>query len=214
MNLLAIVFGALTVSGIGLLWLYFLRTLRAQQRQHDAEMQGVSQRRATAALEAEALLAEVKASLEAEREQLIERMTAEAKETFARGVLHLTEQMGAMQVELERAREVAQDERSKRERYFTKIADFEKIAHNWQKSYYDQSIGHGNAQQIMMDCIETLARQLQGAGIPPKIPSVIHAVRAEFMEQHQLPAVAGLAELQAAQSKTLAAAAPAEPPTQ
>lgn len=175
---------------------FFWRRMVRLEREHAAELERLSQRHAADFLEAEE-----------EHQEDLKRLEVEAKETFERGVAHLTEQMGAMQLELERARELAQDALARKERYFTKITDFEKIAHDWQKSYYEQSIGHGNAQQIMMDCIETLARQLQGAGIAPKIPSVIHAVRSEFMEQHQVPSVAGLAELQAAQAKAAAAAA-------
>lgn len=99
----------------------------------------------------------------------------------------LRQRVSDLTSELERAREVAQDERSKRERYFEKISDFERERSRWQKSYYEQSIGHGNAQELMMNTIEGLATQVKALGGRPKIPNVIHAVREEFIGQHELP---------------------------
>lgn len=147
------------------------------------------------------LLADRDAALKAQQTEL----QAESRATFEAGTDHLTRQLGDMQVELERAREVAQDERAKRERYFVKITDFETLSLKWQRLYYDQATGHGNAQQMMMDCIEALARQVQSLGGKPRIPAAIQVVRSEFMEGHETPALAGLAELQAAQSKASAA---------
>ncbi len=126
------------------------------------------------------------------------RLETEAKEAFMRGTQHLAEECAFLRVEIERARDVADGERAKTARYFAKISDFERERTTWQTSYYEQSLGHGNAQQLMMNTIETLAKQLQAAGIQPRIPNVIFAVREEFVAQHEQPSRDALAAIEAA----------------
>lgn len=100
----------------------------------------------------------------------------------------LNRRISELTSELERAREVTQDERARRERYFEKISEFEKERSGWQKLYYEQAIGHGNAQELMMGTIEALANQVQALGGKPRIPSVLQAVRSEYVTHHELPA--------------------------
>lgn len=120
--------------------------------------------------------------------------------TFMRGTALLAEECASLKVEVERAREVAADERSKRERYFAKISEFERERTDWQERYYAQSIGHGNAQDLMMSTIENLARQLQSLGHRPKIPSVLHALRSEYQASHEMPSRAAMEAIESAKA--------------
>lgn len=94
-------------------------------------------------------------------------------------------------------------ERDKVSRYFAKISDFERERDGWQNMYHTQSIGHGNAQALMMSTIENLARQLQAKGVRAQIPKVLHEIRDEFLGTHELPAREGVEAL-----KKLTAAQP------
>lgn len=127
---------------------------------------------------------------------------------FERASSMARDRIQELQLELERAREVAQAERDKSSRYFTKISDFERERDDWQKRYTLQSIGHGNAQSLMMQTIDGMARQLQSKGVKVKIPKVLHAVREEFLATHELPARQLEAEIKDRQQSS----APAEPP--
>ncbi len=141
----------------------------------------------------------------------VDRMESESKTTFMRGTQHLAEECASLKVEVERAREVADEARAKTARYLDKISDFERERTTWQTSYFEQSVGHGNAQQLMMNTIETLAKQLQAKGVRPQIPSVIHAVRSEFEANHEMPARAALEAIEAAKAAQAAAqSSPAE----
>jgi hypothetical protein len=95
-------------------------------------------------------------------------------------------------------------ERDKVSRYFAKISDFERERDGWQKLYHEQSIGHGNAQALMMGTIENLARQLHAKGVRAQIPKVLHEIREEFIGKHEMPARAG--------ADALMSQAAAEPP--
>lgn len=98
------------------------------------------------------------------------------------------QRIAELQAEVERARQVADAERDKSSRYFLKITDFEKERDQWQELYTRQSIGHGNAQSLMMRTMEQMAQQLQAKGVRAQIPKALHAVREEFLQNHELPA--------------------------
>ncbi len=132
------------------------------------------------------------------------RLNALSEQTFLEGTRLVAEECAALKIEVERAREVAGTERATRERYFNQISEFERQRTQWQTSYYEQSVGHGNAQDLMMGTIEALARQLQALGQRPKIPSVLHALRSEYQATHEMPARAAMEAIEAAK----AAAAP------
>ena len=151
-------------------------------------------------LERDALLAIEKTN------QLLEAADAEAKETFMRGTRLLAEECAGLKIEVERARDVAGDERARTARYFEKITDFERERTTWQTSYYEQSLGHGNAQQLMINTIETLARQLQENGVRPQIPKIIYAIREEYQTQHEMPALAALEAIRAVEAAKASAA--------
>lgn len=85
-------------------------------------------------------------------------------------------------------------ERDKVSRYFAKISDFERERTEWQRLYHEQSIGHGNAQALMMGTIERMARQLQDKGVRVQIPKVLHEIREEFLSQHEMPARSAIEE--------------------
>ena len=107
-------------------------------------------------------------------------------------------------------REVAQAERDKSSRYFLKITDFENERNQWQKLYSDQSIGHGNAQNLMMHTIEQLAAQLAAKGVKFKVPKVLQAIRDEFAETHEMPARAQLQALTESMKQAQLVSTPAE----
>jgi DNA polymerase III delta prime subunit len=93
----------------------------------------------------------------------------------------------AVSAELAEAKAFAESERDKASRYFLKITDFENERTQWQRLYNQQSIGHGNAQNLMMRTIEDLTRQLQAKGVRAQVPKVLHALREEFLEAHEMP---------------------------
>ena len=87
------------------------------------------------------------------------------------------------------AAEVAREEaRAQKDRYFEKISEFEKQRNDWHRLYVEQSIGHGNAQNLMMDTIEQMGKVLSANRIRFQIPRVLHEVRAEFLEKYEMPA--------------------------
>ncbi len=89
--------------------------------------------------------------------------------------------------ELAAARAEATAERDKSSRYFLKISDFERERTQWQNLYTSQSIGHGNAQNLMMRTIEDFARLLQNHGVKVVVPKVLSAIREEFQATHEQP---------------------------
>jgi hypothetical protein len=103
------------------------------------------------------------------------------RQIFMRGTGVLAQEVGTLQLALE-------DARAQKDRYFEKISEFEKQRDEWHQLYVDQSIGHGNAQNLMMDTIEQMGKVLSSKGIRFKIPRVLHEVRAEFSEKYEMPA--------------------------
>jgi len=102
------------------------------------------------------------------------------KRVFEVGTRHLSEQVGELRQQLE-------DERGRRERFQAKNSEISDERDGWIKLYHDQAIGHGNAQNLMMEVIDRLGAQLSSRGIKVKVPSVISLMREEFMTQHELP---------------------------
>jgi hypothetical protein len=78
----------------------------------------------------------------------------------------------------------AAEAEAKTQRYFAEIESACNQRNHWSKLYQDMSTQYGNAQDLMIRTIERLARQLQAAGIKPKVPPVIKAVRDEFFAAH------------------------------
>lgn len=58
---------------------------------------------------------------------------------------------------------------------------------NWNRLYDEQSIGHGNAQAIMMDAITFLQRKLQAAGVEVQLPDVVRETQELYRERHIAP---------------------------
>jgi len=98
-------------------------------------------------------------------------------------------------IEVERARDIAGAADAKTDRYFEQISVFEKQRDHWQKLYFDQAVGHGNAQSLMMGTIEKLCRDLVAKGARPQVPKVLYTLREEYIQTHELPAREGLAAL-------------------
>lgn len=122
----------------------------------------------------------------------------------------LSEHAQTLVVEVESARAVAQDERARRERYFLQISAFETQRDEWQSLYYKQSIGHGNAQELMISWINVLAQKLQAHGVRVSLPAAIQAVRNEFMLNHEMPSRAGMEALSAKKAPKTEPATPTE----
>ena len=59
----------------------------------------------------------------------------------------------------------------------------------WCRRYDDQSIGHGNAQVIMMDAISYLEHKLKAAGVEVKLPPIVRETQALYYSEHVEPAL-------------------------
>ena len=94
----------------------------------------------------------------------------------------------AFGAQVETARLEAQDARDHKSRYFLKIAEIEQEMTTWKNLYQEQSIGHGNAQAMMMRTIEHLGSLLKKHGVKFELPRALNAVRADFEEEHAAPA--------------------------
>lgn len=123
----------------------------------------------------------------------------------------LSDHAQALVVQVESARAVAQDERARRERYFVQIAAFETQRDEWQKLYYQQSIGHGNAQEMMISWINTLAQKLQALGVRVSLPTALQVLRQEFLTNHEMPSRVGMEALNAKKALKTEPDPPTEP---
>lgn len=90
--------------------------------------------------------------------------------------------------EVEAAREIATNAEAKTARYLATITSFENQSLAWQGKWQEESISHGNAQELMMRTIAQLQQKLQALGHNPKIPAVLDVIRAEHEQQHSGPA--------------------------
>jgi len=111
---------------------------------------------------------------------------------FDAGTRMLAEEVATLKIEVERSREVASEERAKRERYFDSISKAERECQSWKDLYHSQSIGHGNAQELMMQTITNAQRVLAAKGVKLSIPRVLYAIREEFVAEHEMPSRAAL----------------------
>lgn len=59
----------------------------------------------------------------------------------------------------------------------------------WCRLYDDQSIGHGNAQVIMMDAISYLEQKLKAVGIDAKLNPIVRETQALYYSEHVAPAL-------------------------
>lgn len=59
----------------------------------------------------------------------------------------------------------------------------------WCARYDDQSIGHGNAQVMMMDAVAYLEHKLKAAGVEVKLPPIIRETQALYYSEHVAPAL-------------------------
>lgn len=91
--------------------------------------------------------------------------------------------------ELGAARAAAVDWERRAEEYRGTIQGVLKERDNWNKLYDEQSIGHGNAQAVMMDAIGHLVRLLRKAGVDPKLPAIIQETQDLYRERHVEPAL-------------------------
>lgn len=77
-----------------------------------------------------------------------------------------------------------QNTKRKADAYFQAISIIEKERDNYRSLYQDQSLGHDNAQRLMMHIIGELHRELHKLGVTFKLPEIIQVVRGSFEESH------------------------------
>ncbi len=85
-------------------------------------------------------------------------------------------------------KEMAIEAEAARQRYFVKISEVTTERDIWIKKCTDESIGHGNAQNLMMRTIDEMGQVLRAKGLNFKMPPVLQAVREEFVQVHEAPA--------------------------
>lgn len=107
------------------------------------------------------------------------------REVFLRGTDVLTRQIGELRVQLE-------DARGRADRYRTKISEVLQEREDFHQLWQQQSIGHGNAQNMMMTTIEEMGRLLSQKGVRYRLNPLLQAVRDEYLEKHEMPARADL----------------------
>ena len=93
-------------------------------------------------------------------------------------------------------------EKGRASRYFTSIEALGAERDRWQRLYTLESIGHGNAQNLLMETISGLIRQLRALGKDVEMPPVIEKVRQEHQQTHELPAREMQNALEEGQKKT------------
>jgi hypothetical protein len=103
----------------------------------------------------------------------------------------------AAHVKLHEARQVAEHCRLQWEEWERKAKGYQGInsgilteRDNWQHLYFDQAVGHGNAQAMMMSTIDYLAGRLRGLGVEVPLPAALSQVQQEFTRQHVTPVLA------------------------
>lgn len=103
------------------------------------------------------------------------------REVYLAGTDVLTREIGNLRMLLE-------DARGRADRYHTKIAEALQEREEWHQLWQQQSIGHGNAQNMMMTTIEEMGRLLSAKGIKYRLNPVLQAVRSEYLTEHEMPA--------------------------
>jgi hypothetical protein len=73
--------------------------------------------------------------------------------------------------------------------YLDRIRGIIEERDKWERLYHEQSIGHGNAQAVMMGYIGHLERQLMQHGVEAKAPAVIQEIHDLYIERHVSPAL-------------------------
>jgi len=92
-----------------------------------------------------------------------------------------------------------QNAKRKADAYFQVISIIEKERDSYRSLYQDQSLGHDNAQRLMMHIIGELHRELHKLGVTFRLPEIIQVVRGSFEESHG--AEASKKKIEEAQSK-------------
>lgn len=129
-----------------------------------------------------------RAHLQRLHDKRVEQALKDGEDAFVRGTALLSEEVLSL-------RAIVEDERGQKGRFQSKIAEVTEERDQWVTLYHEQSIGHGNAQTIMMETIEIQARALRARGIKVTIPSVIQQLRDDFRSQHEEPALAAAQKL-------------------
>jgi len=131
---------------------------------------------------------------------------------FEAGHRVLTQQIADMQAQLEAAREQRDAADAQTHRYQLKITGVLAERDQWTSLYYEQSVGHGNAQSLLMDLVNQMGARLQRAGVKFEMPQGIATIRQEFMDKHEGPATRAL-ELMELAKKNMKANQAADPAT-
>jgi hypothetical protein len=94
------------------------------------------------------------------------------------------------QATLEAGTRQIDDWKRRAEEYRVTVESVLKQRDQWCDLYNEQSIGHGNAQAIMMDAIAFLERKLRQAGVEVTLPPVVRETQELYRDRHVEPALA------------------------
>lgn len=95
----------------------------------------------------------------------------------------------ALTQQLQRTTAESQDWQRRAEENRKSIATVLKERDGWCRRYDDQSIGHGNAQVIMMDAISYLEGKLRAAGVEVQLSPIVRETQALYYSEHVEPAL-------------------------
>jgi hypothetical protein len=125
-----------------------------------------------------------------QRGKLIEELTAALRTSNESRVEFERQVQKAVADELEAARFAAKDWERRATEYRDSNAGIIGERDAWNRLYDEQSIGHGNAQAMMMDAIQHLQRKLRDAGVTVALPPIIRETQELYRERHVEPALA------------------------
>lgn len=82
----------------------------------------------------------------------------------------------------------AETQRRRADEYFTKIKTMESERDHWQSLYYQVSVEHGNAQELLLAERRENARRMLAAGKQPYADPRVEAAVQAFSDEHSVPA--------------------------
>ena len=82
----------------------------------------------------------------------------------------------------------AESQRRRADEYFNKIEVMESERDHWQQLYYQVSVEHGNAQELLLAERRENARRMLAAGKQPYADPRVEAAVQAFSDEHSVPA--------------------------
>ncbi len=124
-----------------------------------------------------------------QQRKLIEELTDSLRESNDSRVEFENATRRAVASEFAVANFTARDWERRAKEYEGVIAGVLKERDEWNRLYDEQSIGHGNAQAVMMDAISFLERENKKAGSTVELHPVIRETQKLYYERHVAPAL-------------------------